>query len=128
MVSARIGTLNATAPEGEPRRSPRTAGTAEIIMIAGMLVFANVLPMISEVPDAKVTFLRSNAPKAAKVTSHTALFFRVFGNTAAFFVISRIVATPTSVAIVIFTFNAAVKTTVMIIGKKEVSNRLRLDF
>ena len=42
------------------------------------------------------------------------------------YVITIIVATPASVAIDMFTFNAAVKTTVIIIGKKDITSRLRL--
>jgi len=119
-VSARIGTLSATAPIGDPIRNPRAAGTIERIMIMFRFVFASVLLMISEAPEVNVTFLSSNAPKAAKVTSHTALFFSIFGNVAVLvFVITKIVATPTNVAIAMFTFNAAVKTTVMMMGKKE---------
>ena len=128
-VSARIGTLSATAAEGEPMRKPRAAGTTESSMIASMFVFASALPRISEAPDATVTFLRSMAPKAAKVTSHTALFFRVFVNTAVFvFVIAKIVITPASVATAMSMFSAAVKKTVMMIGKNEVINSLRFAF
>ena len=77
-VSARIGTLSAIAAEGEPMRKPRIAGTTESNNISGMFMFDNVVPRISEVLDATVTFLNSIAAKAARVTSHTALFFKVF--------------------------------------------------
>ena len=76
-VSARIGTLKAMAPEVEPIRNAKTAGTTENSIIAGMFVFASIFPRISDAPDVNVTFLRSIALKAAKDTSHTALFFRV---------------------------------------------------
>ena len=109
-VSARIGTVSATAAEGEPMRKPRAAGTTESSIIAGRFVFASVVPMISEVPDDTVTFLRSIAAKAAKVTSHTALLFRVFLNTVAFvFVIAKIVITPARVETAMSMFSAAVK-------------------
>ena len=128
-VSARIGTLSATAAEGEPMRKPRAAGTNESSIMAGMFMFASVVPMISEAPDDTVTFLSSIAAKAAKVTSHTALFFRVFLNTVAFvFVIAKIVITPASVATAMFMFSAVVKKTVMMIGKNEISNSLRSAF
>lgn len=123
-VSARIGTLSAIAAEGEPMRKPRIAGTTESNNISGMFMFDNVVPRISEVLDATVTFLNSIAAKAAKVTSHTALFFKVFLITVTFvFVIVKIVITPASVETAKFTFVTA-KTTVTMIGKNEMSNCL----
>ena len=128
-VSARMGTLRAMAPEVEPMRKAKTAGTAERSMIGGMFVPAKLLPRICEAPDSTVTFLSSNAAKAAKVTSQSALFFRVFLSVSNLvFVMTKIVITPTSVEMVMSTFNASVKTTVTMIGKKEISSILRLAF
>ena len=119
-VSARIGTLSAIAPEAEPRRRPRTTGTAESTTIPLMFVFARALPRICEAPEAKVTFLRSNALKAASVTSHIVPFFRTFWNIVNFvLVIATMVIVPTSVEIAMFTFNAAARMTVMMIGENE---------
>ena len=49
-VSARIGTLKAMAPEVEPIRNAKTAGTTENSIIAGMFVFASIFPRISDAP------------------------------------------------------------------------------
>jgi hypothetical protein len=87
-------------------------------------MFDNVVPRISEMLDATATFLNSIAAKAAKVTSHTALLFKVFLITVIFgFVIVKIVITPASVETAKFTFVTA-KTTVAMIGKNEMSNCL----
>ena len=119
-VSARIETLSATAPEGEPIRKPRIAGTIESSIIPSIFAFARVLPRISEAPDATVTFRSSRAPKAASVTSNNALFFRIFRRPVVFvFVMIRIVITPASVAIAMFTFKAAVRKSVIMIGENE---------
>ena len=117
------------APEVEPIRNATTAGTIETSSIWSMFVLANAFPKISEAPEATVTFLRSIAPKAAKVTSQTALFFRVFLNTSKFvLVITRIAITPMKVAIAMSIPSAAFKTTVAMMGKNESISSLMLAF
>ena len=112
--------LRAIDPDGEPRRNPRIAGTIESSNIVFKLAFARILPNISEVPEAKVTFFNSKAPKAAKVTSHNALFFKILLQVIIVILWKiKIVNNPINVANAIFTFSTAARITVIVIGKKE---------
>jgi hypothetical protein len=128
-ISARIGTLRAIAPLGEDKIKPRTAGTLASNKVPLKLESTKALPKTSKAPEATVAFLRSRAPKAAKVTSQRALFFRIFGKTAVFvLVMIMMVITPANVASAMSTLSKAANRAVIMIGEKENRSSLRFVF